>query len=159
MLAFITSTILIAKLDQAGAMNTTSAKAAAYGGPQQRHSSVTARLSRKRPSAIYAPAFTRTATDSGITVVVHVDRTGVGTTRLVVSTTRGGEVQRITQIEGSLSELDPPVGPLPVSFKGAGPGREVAALTFPDAGDWSLELRVQTSAITAIAVATTIHVR
>lgn len=110
-------------------------------------------------SQTYAPAFTRTATDSGITVVVHVDRTGVGTTRLVVSTTRGGEVQRITQIEGSLSELDPPVGPLPVSFKGAGPGREVAALTFPDAGDWSLELRVQTSAITAIAVATTIHVR
>jgi copper transport protein len=110
-------------------------------------------------SQTYAPAFTRSATSDGVTVTVHVDRTGVGTSQLEVSATRGGRAQRIAEIEGSLTETDPPIGPLAITFTDAGVGREVATVNFATPGDWSLALRVQTSPITAIAVTPTVHVR
>lgn len=110
-------------------------------------------------SQTYAPAFTRSATTGGLTVTVHVDRTGVGQAHLLVSAARAGTPQRIAHITGSLTEVNPPIGPLPVTFAGSALGREAATVTFPSAGDWSLQLRVQTSSITAVAVETTIHVR
>jgi copper transport protein len=121
---------------------------------------ITAFLTATPPaSQTYAPAVTRSATDDGITVTVHVDRTSVGVTQLVVSATRDGRPQRITGIGGSLSEVDPPVGPLPVTFRAAGVGRQIATVTFPDPGSWSLMVSVRTSPINAIAVSTTIRVR
>jgi copper transport protein len=109
---------------------------------------------------VYAPALTRTATDAGITVRVHVDSTRVGNTTLLVSTTRvAGGPQAIEELDGSLTEVSPSVGPLPVTFRAVGKGREVATVTFPDQGDWALQLNVQTSPINAIAVSTTIPVR
>jgi copper transport protein len=107
---------------------------------------------------VYAPPFTRSATDAGITVQVHIDRPRVGNTTLVVSTFRNGAPQRMQHIDGSLTELNPPVGPLPVTFRSVGIGREVATVTFPDQGNWDVELDVQTSAINEIAVSTTIPV-
>lgn len=107
----------------------------------------------------YAPALTRSATDDGTTVTVHVDRTGVGAAHLVVSTTRADRAQPISNVEGTLSEVDPPVGPIPVAFRADGSGREIATVTFPDAGEWSLSLEVETSSAQRIAVATTIRVR
>ena len=107
----------------------------------------------------YGPAFTRSAVHDGVTVTVHVDRTHVGAAHLLVSTTRYGRVQSVARIEGSLSEVDPPVGPLPIGFRAAGPGREAATFTFPDAGQWTLTLDVQTATGQRIAVTTTIRVR
>ncbi|HVV74835.1 MAG TPA: copper resistance protein CopC [Mycobacteriales bacterium] len=121
---------------------------------------ITAFLTGTAPGAqTYAPAVTRSATDNGVTVTLHVSRTGIGPARVLVTTTRGAGPQAITSIDGSLSELDPPVGPLPVVFHAGGPGREVATLTFPTAGDWSLAVDVSTSPTNRIAVATTIRVR
>jgi copper transport protein len=109
---------------------------------------------------VYAPAITRTATEGGVTVTVHVDRPRVGSTTLVVSTTRlSGAPQRITHIDGSLTEADPPIGPLPIRFREVATGREVATVAFSDEGDWELQLDVRTSAINEIAVTTTIPIR
>jgi copper transport protein len=121
---------------------------------------ITAYLTATPPaSQTYAPAFTRSATDNGVTVTVHVDRTAVGPAQLVVSATRDGSRQRIARIGGSLSEVDPPVGPLPVTFRSTGVGRETATVTFPSPGSWSLMVTVQTSPIDSIAVSTTIRIR
>jgi copper transport protein len=110
-------------------------------------------------SQTYAPAFSRSATQYGITVMVHVDRTAVGTAQLSVTTLRAGHAQRTTHISGSLSEADPPIGPLPIDFRPTGLGHEAATLTFPNSGEWALSLDVQTSALNEIAVSTTIRVR
>lgn len=110
-------------------------------------------------SQTYAPSFTRSGGQNGVIVTVHVDHTKVGLAHLVVTTTRGGKPQAITDIEGSLSEVDPPVGPLSLEFSAAGVGREVATVTFPDAGQWSLSLQVQTSPSNRLAVAATVQVR
>jgi copper transport protein len=107
----------------------------------------------------YGPAFTRSAVHDGITVTVHVDRTHIGIAHLLVSTTRYGKVQAIESIEGSLSETDSPVGPLPIVFRAAGAGREAATFTFPGVGEWSLNLGVGTSNGQRIAVVTTVRVR
>jgi copper transport protein len=109
---------------------------------------------------VYAPAITRTATEGGVTVTVHVERPRVGSTTLVVSTTQlSGAPQRITHIDGSLTEADPPIGPLPIRFREVATGREVATVAFSDEGDWQLQLDVRTSAINEIAVTTTIPIR
>ena len=63
------------------------------------------------------------------------------------------------RLDGSLTEVNPPVGPLPLTFQSRGVGREVATVTFPSQGDWTVQLDVQTSAINEIAVSTTIPVR
>lgn len=110
-------------------------------------------------SESYAPAFTRSASDGGVTVTVHVDRTGVGTAHLDVSATRAGRVQPISHIDGTLTETDPPVGPLSIRFRPAGTGKEASTVTFPDQGEWTVSLDVQTSAIEEIAVTTSIRVR
>ncbi|HEX3705006.1 MAG TPA: copper resistance protein CopC [Mycobacteriales bacterium] len=110
-------------------------------------------------SQTYAPALTRSAVDGGITATVHVDRTGVGATQVVVTMTRGGRAQPIEHIDGSLTELDPPVGPLPVTFRPSGMGREVATVTFPDPGEWALSLDVQTSSVNEVALSTAIRIR
>ena len=109
---------------------------------------------------VYAPPFTQSATDGGIVVTVHLDRTTVGTAQLVVSTRRvDGGVQQISQITGTLTELDPPIGPLQIRFRSAGPGREIATVSFPDQGSWQVLLDVRTSAIDEIEVAATVPIR
>jgi copper transport protein len=109
---------------------------------------------------VYAPPFTQSATDGGIVVTVHLERTRVGNTVLVVSTRRrNGSVQRISEISGSLTEVDPPVGPLPITFRSAAIGREVATVSFPDQGSWEIQLNVQTSAINEIAVTATVPIK
>ncbi|HVW80004.1 MAG TPA: copper resistance protein CopC [Mycobacteriales bacterium] len=109
---------------------------------------------------VYAPAFTQAATDAGVVVTVHLDRTRVGSTRLVVSTQRSsGGVQRILTISGSLTEVEPPVGPLPITFKAVAPGREVATVSFPDQGSWQVQLNVQTSPINEVAVTATVPIK
>lgn len=109
---------------------------------------------------VYAPSFTHSANDGGIVVTVHLDRTRVGSSELVVSTRRvDGDVQRIISISGSLTEVDPPVGPLPITFHAGGTGREAAPVVFPDQGSWQVQLNVQTSAINEIAVTATIPIR
>lgn len=107
----------------------------------------------------YGPSFTRSAVHDGITVTVHVDRTHTGEAHLLVTTTRDGKAAPITAIAGSLSEANPPVGPLAIAFRADGPGREAGTLTFPAAGEWSLRLDVETSTAQQVSVTTTIQVR
>lgn len=109
---------------------------------------------------VYAPAFSQAATDGDIVVTVHLDHTRVGSVELVVSTRRvNGDVQKIAVISGSLTEVDPPVGPLPITFHSGGVGREVATVSFPDQGTWQVQLNVQTSPINEIEVAATVPIR
>jgi copper transport protein len=109
---------------------------------------------------VYAPAFSQSATDGNIVVTVHLDHTRVGNVELVVSTRRlDGDVQKIAEISGSLTEVDPPVGPLPVTFHSGGPGRAVAAVAFPDQGTWQVQLNIETSAINEIAVTATVPIK
>jgi copper transport protein len=109
---------------------------------------------------VYAPAFSQAATDGDIVVTVHLDHTRVGSVELVVSTRRvNGDVQKISEISGSLTEVDPPVGPLPITFHSGGVGREVASVSFPDQGSWQVQLNVQTSAINEIAVTATVPIK
>jgi copper transport protein len=107
----------------------------------------------------YGPAFTRSASHDGIAVMVHVDHTHVGAAHVVVTTARGGSAQPISSITGSLTQTHPPVGPLPIVFRASGPGRQVGSFVFPDAGEWSMTIDVETSSHIPIAVATTIRVR
>jgi copper transport protein len=109
---------------------------------------------------VYAPAFSQAATDGDIVVTVHLDHTRVGSVELVVSTRRvDGDIQKIAEISGSLTEVDPPVGPLPITFHSGGAGREVATVSFPDQGSWQVQLNVQTSAINEIAVTATVPIK
>jgi copper transport protein len=109
---------------------------------------------------VYAPAFSQSATDGDIVVTVHLDHTRVGSVELLVSTRRvDGDVQKIAEISGSLTEVDPPVGPLPITFHASGAGREVATVSFPDPGPWQVQLNVQTSAINEIAVTAAVPIK
>jgi copper transport protein len=110
-------------------------------------------------SQTYGPAFTRAATHDGITVTVHVDRTHVGVAHLLVSTDRGGAVQPMTSVTGSLAELDPRLGPFPITLRIIGRGRALGTFAFPEAGVWSLTLDVETTSHMPISVATTVRVR
>ena len=68
-------------------------------------------------------------------------------------------MQQISQITCTLTELDPPIGPLQIRFRSAGPGREIATVSFPDQGSWQVLLDVRTSAIDEIEVAATVPIR
>ncbi len=108
---------------------------------------------------VYAPPYTQSATDGGIVVTVHLDHTRVGSVDLVASTRRlDGAAQRIDKITGSLTEVDPSVGPLPITFRPGGTGRELATVVFPDRGSWQVQLDIQTSPINEVAVTATVPI-
>jgi copper transport protein len=107
--------------------------------------------------------FHRVVRGSGVTLVLDLATPRVGDAILDVKvTTTDGRPQPITALHGSISLVSPRIGPLtlrPRSAEGASPsGSEVLEMNLPAAGEWTLQLSVQTSPIDATAFSTQVTV-
>ncbi|MCW2717157.1 copper resistance protein CopC [Pseudonocardia sp.] len=109
----------------------------------------------------WTPPVERSVTVGSVVVdlVVDVPRIGDTTVHLDVHRPDGTPVP-VQQLTGSLTLPAARLGPLPVRVPPPAPDaqRPSAGLTFPAAGDWTLQLTVRTSALDAVAVTVTVPV-
>jgi copper transport protein len=109
----------------------------------------------------YVAPVEQTVEAAGLTVDVRVDAPRVGDTVVHLDVHRpDGTPVAVQQLTGAVSPPEPGAAPLPVRPLPPGPdaARPEAGLSFTGAGDWTLQLTVQTSALDATSLTVTVPV-
>lgn len=108
----------------------------------------------------YSPAYSKTVATSVATVRVVVDPPQPGKATVRVRTTGDdGSAKSVRKVTGDLTLPKRGLGPLPLRFHQAGPGKAVAHARFPAGGSWVLKLTVQTSPVRATTLSVPVSVR